>query len=142
MSEKRLEGRPRRPSFLTHLVGLIERRRDRAGVNSVAYDEATADRIRRLLAGRADVVEKRLGGGGLGFMVDGNLCCGVSSRGLTVRVGPEAKADAVAKPYVSPLAFGGRETAAFFVVEPAGYASPASLEEWVEEGLRYVDTLE
>lgn len=107
----------------------------------MAYDEADAARIRKLLAQHEDVEEKRIVGGGLGFMVTGHLCCGVSDRGLTVRVGPETKAALLATPHVRPLEFGSREAAAFIVVDPAGYQSDEELETWVERGIRFVSTL-
>jgi hypothetical protein len=37
----------------------------------MAYDEATAERVRKLLSGRRDVVEKKMMGG-LCFMVKGS----------------------------------------------------------------------
>jgi hypothetical protein len=52
----------------------------------MAYDETAAARVRHLLSGRPDVVEKRIVGG-LGFMVNGALCCGVSGDCVMVRVG-------------------------------------------------------
>ena len=52
----------------------------------MAYDEETAGRIRKLLADRSDVVEKKMMGG-LSFMVQDRMCCAVSGRGgLLVRV--------------------------------------------------------
>ncbi len=90
---------------------------------------------------RSDVVEKGIVGGGWGFMVGGHLCCGVSTRGLTVRVGSEAIGEVLARPNVGRLEFGGRPTAAFVVVEPDGYRDDDALERWVERGLRFVDTL-
>lgn len=111
----------------------------------MAYDEATVERVRRLLSERSDVVkdvvEKGIVGGGWGFMVGGHLCCGVSSRGLTVRVGPDGMDDALAQPHVRPLEFGGRRTAAFVVVEPDGYGEDRTLTQWVERGLDFVATL-
>jgi hypothetical protein len=46
----------------------------------MAYDEGLAQRVRELLEDRADeleVVEKKMFGG-LCFMVQGNMCCGIS----------------------------------------------------------------
>jgi hypothetical protein len=105
------------------------------------FVETTVERVRALLAGRADVVEKRIVGGGLGFMVDGHLCCGVSSRGITVRVGRDGMDEALAQPHTRPLEFGGRTTKAFVVVEPEGYDSDRGLRDWVERGLSALDDL-
>ena len=57
----------------------------------MAYDEKTAERVRRALSHRRDVVEKKLMGG-LCFMVKGGMCCSVSGRGgLLIRVGVDAQ---------------------------------------------------
>ena len=53
----------------------------------MAYDAPTAERVREALRGQRNVVEKRMVGG-LSFNVDGRMCCGVTSAGLMVRVGP------------------------------------------------------
>jgi hypothetical protein len=106
----------------------------------MAYDHDTADRVRRLLAERSDVAEQPIVGGGLGFMVNGHLCCAVTKRGLTVRLGPDGKAAALSEPYVVPHLVGERETKAFVVVEPEGHAGDL-LEAWVNRGLSFVTTL-
>ena len=63
----------------------------------MAYDEETAGRIRKLLADRSDVVEKKMMGG-LSFMVQDRMCCAVSGRGgLLVRVRAEALASMLAQ---------------------------------------------
>ncbi|MBT8203150.1 MAG: TfoX/Sxy family protein [Acidimicrobiia bacterium] len=106
-----------------------------------SFELEISDTIRRMLSGRGEVSEKRIVGGGLGFMVDGHLCCGISRRGLTVRVGPDGKESALQEPHVRPLAFGKREAAAFIVVEPAGLRDGDAVADWVERGLRFVATL-
>lgn len=52
----------------------------------MAYDENLAGRVRKLMAGRAQLAEKKMFGG-LSFMVDGRMCCGVLNDDLVVRVG-------------------------------------------------------
>ena len=108
----------------------------------MSFDPGTAGRIRALLSGRDDVTETRVVGGGLGFLVGRHLCCALSERGLSVRVGPEAKAEALSHETVRPLTLGRRETAAFVVVARAGYQAAGDLEAWVERGLRFVATLD
>ncbi len=107
----------------------------------MSYNEVTAERIRQVLSNRADVEEKNTIGGGLGFMVGGHLCCAVSSRGLTVRVGSAGKAETLAMPHAEPLRIGTRETAAFVLVHTEGYRTEAELRIWVEKGLSFVATL-
>ena len=54
----------------------------------MAFDEELATRIRRHLEGR-DFVERRMFGG-LAFMVNGHMACGIIKDQLMVRVGPDA----------------------------------------------------
>lgn len=103
----------------------------------MSYDERTAERVRRLLAGRTDVVERRMVGG-LSFMVNGRMCCGVTRAGLMVRVGRAGRAAALARPHVRLMRFAGRPLAGFVAVEPAGYRSDAALAAWVKRAIAFV----
>ncbi|RIK72443.1 hypothetical protein DCC62_19605 [candidate division KSB1 bacterium] len=42
----------------------------------MAYNDKLASRIRKRLAHRKDIVEKKMFGG-LAFMLNGNMCCGI-----------------------------------------------------------------
>ncbi|MHB8620706.1 MAG: TfoX/Sxy family protein [Chloroflexota bacterium] len=96
----------------------------------MAYDEKAAERVRRALAGRADVVEKRMVGG-LSFMLNGRMCLGITGTALMVRLGPEARERALRQPRVRPMELAGRALASFVCVEPEGYRADAALESWV-----------
>lgn len=106
----------------------------------MGYDEKTADRVRRILSGRRDVVEKKMVGG-LSFMVNGSMCCGLTSTGFIVRVGPEARGRMLAQPHVRPMEFAGRRLAGFVNVDPGGYRTDTALATWVQRGIDFVSTL-
>jgi hypothetical protein len=100
----------------------------------MAYDEMTAARVRKVLAGRRDVIEKRLMGG-LCFMVNGSMSCSVSGRGgLLVRVG-EAREDMLREPHAASVEMRGRIMGGFVRVAPDGYRTDAALKKWVERGV-------
>jgi TfoX/Sxy family transcriptional regulator of competence genes len=103
----------------------------------MGYDEGTAARIRDLLAKRRDVVERKMFGG-LTFMVNGAMCCGVTSEALVVRVGPEAYEAALEEPHARPMTFTGRPLAGMVYVDPPGYRTERSLARWVERGVAFV----
>ncbi len=94
----------------------------------------TLDRVRGLLSGRADVVEKRMVGG-RSFSHGGRMFCGVNQSGLVVRVREETRDAVLAEPHVRPLVIGGRQPLGFVVVEPAGIETTEALTSWVERGL-------
>jgi hypothetical protein len=99
----------------------------------MAYDEPTAERVRKALAGRRDVTEKKLMGG-LCFMVKDRMCCSVSGRGgLLVRVG--ADEDVFGEPHVARMKMGARTMSGFARIDPAGYKSDAALTKWIQRGL-------
>jgi TfoX/Sxy family transcriptional regulator of competence genes len=103
----------------------------------VNYDPETVQRVRRLLADRGDVTEKKMVGG-LSFLVNGNMCCGVTGQDLMVRVGPDGREQALREPHVRPMRFGGRVLSGFICVEPAGFAAGEALARWVQRGLDFV----
>ncbi len=107
----------------------------------MAYDEDAAARLRKLLARRADVVEKKLMGG-LCFMVGGHMCCSASGRGgLLVRVGRDAHARMTAEPFAKAVAMRGRVMHGYVRVAPEGYRSDADLKTWLKRSLDFVATL-
>ena len=106
----------------------------------MSYDLEAAERVRRLLSGRDDVVEKKMVGG-LSFLVNGNMCCGVTGTALMVRVGADGREQALREPHVRPMQLAGRPLSAFICVEPAGFASDDALARWVQRGLDFVSGL-
>jgi hypothetical protein len=107
----------------------------------VPHDPILAERVRHLLADRADFHEKRLMGG-IAFMVKGGMCCAASGRGgLLVRVQPDKQPALLAPPVVVPMTMGGRQVKSFLRVMPDGYRTPASLKKWVDRGLAAVAEL-
>jgi TfoX/Sxy family transcriptional regulator of competence genes len=106
----------------------------------MAYDEKTAERVRKLLSVRTDVVEKKMMGG-LCFMVKGRMCCSVSGRGgLLIRVGPDAQS-MLGEPHVQPMEMRGHTMAGFLRVAPEGYRTEAELKKWVKRGVDFVATM-
>jgi TfoX N-terminal domain len=53
---------------------------------TVAYDEILADRVRDVLAGEPGLSERKMFGG-LAFMLDGHMCCGLVGDRLMLRLG-------------------------------------------------------
>jgi TfoX/Sxy family transcriptional regulator of competence genes len=106
----------------------------------MSYDVRTVERLRRILSSRQDVVEKRMIGG-LSFMLNGNMCCGVTSAGLMVRVGREGLEQALSKQHVRPMEFAGRHLAGFVCVDPEGYRTDTALAAWVQRGIDFAATL-
>ena len=102
----------------------------------MSFDPEAAARVRRLLSGRDDVVERKMVGG-LSFLVNGNMCCGVTGTALMIRVGADGREQALREPHVRPMLLGGRVLSGFICIEPAGYAADDALASWVRRGLDF-----
>lgn len=106
----------------------------------MAYDEALADRVRQAIGPRQDVTERKMFGG-IAFLLDGKMFCGLVKEELMVRVGPDADAAALKKKHVRPMDFTGRPMKGYVFVEAAGCKTLKSLEPWVAISTAFVATL-
>jgi TfoX/Sxy family transcriptional regulator of competence genes len=106
----------------------------------MAYDEALADRIRELLAARADVSERKMFGG-IAFMLAGNMACGVLGEELIVRLGEDESDKALAEDGVRPFDFTGKPMKNIVYVSPERTSDDAGLAEWVETGADFAASL-
>ncbi len=106
----------------------------------MAYDETLAQRIRELMADKHSVVEKRMFGG-IAFMLRGNMCCGIVSDDLMVRVGPERHEEALAQPHARPMDFTGRPMKGMVYVGLEGLRSDADLNAWLRRGVEFAESL-
>jgi TfoX/Sxy family transcriptional regulator of competence genes len=100
-----------------------------------------ADRLREVLAERADVTQKAMFGG-LAFLLAGNMAVGIANTGeLIVRVAPEETDDALAEPHTRLFDMSGRPMKGWILVAAEGTGDRDRLAAWVERGVRFARTL-
>jgi TfoX/Sxy family transcriptional regulator of competence genes len=104
------------------------------------YDDVLAGRIRAALDEQPAVIERKMFGG-LAFMVNGNMCCGLVGSDLVARVGPDQYEEALGKQHARPMDFTGRQMRGFVYVAPEGWSSERDLRTWVDMALRFVLSL-
>ena len=105
----------------------------------MVYSEELAQRMRDVLISTPDLVEKKMFGG-IGFMVRGNMACGVNKDDLIVRVGPEGYQEALDQPHTKPFDITGKPMKGWVMVEQAGLTD-TDLKEWLQKAKRFVETL-
>lgn len=103
------------------------------------YNETIAERLRDVLRQRVEIREQRMFGG-LCFMLNGNMLCGVHRETLMFRVGKEQEATALARPGARPMDITGRPMAGFVLVDPKACDKNA-LRTWVALAENYAGTL-
>lgn len=106
----------------------------------MAYDEGLAQRMREMLIDEPDLEEKKMFGG-VGFLVAGNMACGVIQRDLIVRVGREEYERALAEPHTVEFDMTGRPMRGWIVVQPDGYSADEDLVAWIERGVGFARSL-
>ena len=101
------------------------------------YDETLAERLRPILQRKYSVKEKKMFGG-LAFMVNGHMCCGIVGKDLVVRTGLKGFEEALRQPHARPMDFTGRPMKGFVYVAPAGYRLDRDLKSWAQRGINFV----
>lgn len=97
------------------------------------------ERVRRTLPD-VEVAEKRMFGG-VTLMLNGNMLCCVSSKGLMVRVGKDAEPQALQLPDARPCDGTGHKMPGFILIGLGGLSQDNNLEAAVNLALRYVAQL-
>jgi TfoX/Sxy family transcriptional regulator of competence genes len=100
----------------------------------VAYDVHLADRIRSILESAGEFSEKKMFGG-LAFMVNGHMCCGVLKTDLVLRLTPEEAATSLRQPHTRPMDFTGKPMKSMIYVSAIGTDSDKALAAWLESAV-------
>jgi len=79
--------------------------------------------------------------GGIAFMINGNMCCGVSREDLMLRVGAADYEAALSQPHARPMDFTGRPMKSMVFVGPAATKEGKSLAAWVDRACAFASSL-
>lgn len=96
----------------------------------MAYDPVLAERIRVELSRHVEFTEKKMFGG-LSFLVNGNMCCGITGSDLVLRLTPEGVERALEQPHTRPMDFTGKPMKSMVYVSAEGTASAVGLRRWI-----------
>jgi hypothetical protein len=106
----------------------------------VTFDTKLADRIRERLGKRKGLTEKKMFGG-LAFLLNGNMCCGVHGDDMIVRLDPAETDQALSRRHTRVFDLTGRPMKGWLLVESNGLVSAASLDEWIGVAAKYAGSL-
>ena len=103
----------------------------------MAYNEFIADRIRLAFKDEKGEYEEKKMMGGLCFMVDNKMCCGIhfdkkkQTDLIMARIGPDAYEEALHKKGAHPMDFTGRVMNGYIFVDPEGFDMDEDLQYWI-----------
>ena len=106
----------------------------------MAYDEEVAARLRKTLARRKGISERKMFGG-LSFLLNGNMCCGVIKKNVVLRLGNTGAAKALEERHTREMDFTGTPLASMVYLRPAGYKTDENLRSWVKRAVEFTKTL-
>lgn len=105
----------------------------------MAFDGQLAERIHSILKNE-NPAEKRMFGG-IGYLINGNMACGVLGENLIVRVGKDHYAELINHPSVKPFDLTGKAMNGWLEVLPSGTRDELELSKWIQLGVVYARTL-
>ncbi len=105
----------------------------------MVYDEDLVHRLRAVLPTEGVVTERKMFGG-LAFMLDGHMLCGVMKERVMLRLGADAAERALDHPGVRPMDFTGRPMTGMVYVDPDGL-DDADLRRWIAQAADFTRSL-
>ena len=103
-------------------------------------DEELVNLVRQTIGPRTDVAEKRMFGG-VAFLLEGKMTCGVVGKDLMIRVSPEEFDASLAEPHIRPMDFTGRPMRGFLYLDEGGWSQARVRKRWINGGLQYAASL-
>ena len=99
----------------------------------MAYNEIPAERVWSLLHKTPHKKKKMFGG--IGFLVNGNMSCGILNDDLIIWIGPNGCDDALGHPHAREFDTTGKVMKGCVMVSGIGYDSDKDLSSWIETGI-------
>lgn len=106
----------------------------------MALDEHLVARVEGLIGARDGIVSRRMFGG-IAWMLDGNMACGIVGDDLMLRLGPDGAHASLTEPGVRAMDFTGRPLRGFVYVDAEATAGDAELTGWIERSLTFAASL-
>lgn len=101
----------------------------------MAYSLKLAERIRAELTDIPCIERKMFGG--VGFLIHGNMACGVHKEDMIVRVDPEKYEKLLKKPGAKIFDLTGKPMKGWLLIEAVGCRTAKQLNTWVKEGVEF-----
>ena len=104
------------------------------------YDPGLAERLADIVGGRSGMEEKKMFGG-IGWMLNGNMCAGVYKDWLIIRVSEKSASAIFKEPHVKPMDITGKPMKGWAMVAAQGYESDTNLARFINMAIDFVNTL-
>jgi len=106
----------------------------------MAYNERLAQRLSGLIQKKKGFAQMKMFGG-IGFLLNGNMCVGVYKDYLIVRLGPLEAQQALKNKHVKKFDITGRAMRGWAMVHANGTRTEPQLQRWLKRAMSFVKTL-
>lgn len=106
----------------------------------MAYSEKVAERLRQALKRRRGISERKMFGG-IAFLLNGNMCCGVNNTDIMLRLVKDGAEKALSERHTRVMDFTGTPLSTMVYLRPAGYRKDEDLVRWLKRAIDYAKTL-
>ena len=106
----------------------------------MVYKDEIADRVYAVIKRRKGFREKKMFGG-IGFLLNNNMCVGVYHDYLILRLGVEQAEQTLKQKNTKPFDITGRPMKGWVMVSEKGFSSQDELKTWIDKAIKFVRTL-
>ncbi|MGV7221925.1 MAG: TfoX/Sxy family protein [Nitrospinales bacterium] len=104
------------------------------------YDPGLAERLEEVLSERPYMEEKKMFGG-IGWMLNGNMCVGVYKDLLVIRIGVEAAKKVLEEANTKPMDITGKAMKGWAMIFPEGLEDDSNFIRFTQLAIDFVSTL-
>lgn len=108
--------------------------------NKAPLNEELVDLVRQTIGPRQDIAEKRMFGG-VAFLLEGKMSCGVVGDDLMLRISPEDFEAGLSEAHTRPMDFTGRPMRGFLYLAREGWEDRTIRKRWIDSGIAYAASL-
>ena len=106
----------------------------------MAYNKDLEYNIDRLVDRLGDITKKSMFGG-IGYLLNGNMCFGIYKEYLVLRTSPEKAEELMRNEYFSPFDITGRPMKGWVLVSPDALETEEQLLDMLQTGVSFTETL-
>jgi hypothetical protein len=106
----------------------------------MGYNQDLEDAIDRLIDRLGDIAKKRMFGG-VGYLINGNMCFGIHKESLVLRTSPEKAEEMMKSEYVTPFDITGKPMKGWVLVSPDVLETEDWLLDMLTLGVSFAETL-
>lgn len=104
------------------------------------YNEEIDARIKKIVSRWKNTDVKKMFGG-VCFLLNGNMVCGVYKDYLILRLGEKASFEAMKQPHTKPFDITGKPMKGWVMVDGAGFKTDNKLKFWLDKARGFAKTL-